>query len=169
MPGSISTCTAPAFKSANTSEIKSIPGRTNSANLIPGVKPKSISPAAIAELSASSHSNETERYWCVRVLGHIELRFGTPAHRIQLRYRRGVRHQSGHRRQSRSNIHISGCRLPGNRRRVHKPGVAIGRERMQSNEGREKSPPHHVANCPGTQPPPVCCGHGRALQLKGQI
>lgn len=62
MPGSIKICTAPAFSSANTKAMKSIPGRTNSAILVPGSTPKSVNPAAIAEVSASSSANDSVRY-----------------------------------------------------------------------------------------------------------
>ena len=57
MPGSIKIATAPTLNNPNTSETKSIPGRTSRASRVPGVTPSRTSPLAMRLLSTSNWRN----------------------------------------------------------------------------------------------------------------
>ena len=61
MPGSISTTTVPALSKPKTSEMKSMPGRTNSASRVPCGTPQSRSPAgdAVAVLVQLAESDRS--------------------------------------------------------------------------------------------------------------
>ena len=89
MPGSIRIDHGPGLDSPNTSETKSMPGRTSSASRVPGVTPSSRSPRAMRSLSWSNSRKVTLPI----------APFSTAVVAQRLDHGDGVGHEPGHDRQ----------------------------------------------------------------------